>query len=65
MTEGEKREITWKFSAAISARDINLLKAILTDDIVWSLPGKNLMSGRSARRGGHPEKGLTFLTATE
>ena len=34
MTEAEKKEITWKFYAAISACDINLLKAILTDEIV-------------------------------
>jgi hypothetical protein len=29
----------------LGARDINLLKAILTDDVVWSVPGKSLMSG--------------------
>jgi hypothetical protein len=40
MTETERKEITRKFSAAMSARDINLLKAILTDDIIWSLPGR-------------------------
>ena len=47
MTETERKEITRKFSAAMSARDINLLKAILTDDIIWSLPGKSLMSGEA------------------
>lgn len=47
MTETERKEIAQKFSAAMSARDINLLKAILTDDIIWSLPGKSLMSGET------------------
>jgi ketosteroid isomerase-like protein len=47
MTEAEKKEITQKFYVAIGARDIGLLEAILTDDIVWSLPGKSLMSGEA------------------
>ena len=47
MIEAEKKAITGKFYAAIDARDINLLKAILTDDVVWSLPGKSLMSGEA------------------
>jgi ketosteroid isomerase-like protein len=47
MTEAGKKEITRNFYTAIDARDINLLKAILTDDIVWSLPGKSLMSGEA------------------
>jgi ketosteroid isomerase-like protein len=45
MNEAEKSEITRQFSAAMSARDIELLKAIVTDDVVWSLPGNSLMSG--------------------
>jgi ketosteroid isomerase-like protein len=47
MTEVEKKEISQKFSAAMAARDIDLLKAIMTVDIVWSLPGKSLMSGEA------------------
>jgi ketosteroid isomerase-like protein len=47
MAEAEKKEITRKFYVAIDARDNNLLKAILTDDVVWSLPGKSLMSGEA------------------
>ena len=47
MIEAEKKAITGKFYAAIDARDINLLKAILTGDVVWSLPGKSLMSGEA------------------
>jgi ketosteroid isomerase-like protein len=46
-TEAGKKEITRKFYDAMDARDINLLKAIVTDDIVWSLPGKSLMSGEA------------------
>jgi uncharacterized protein len=47
MTEEEKKEVTRKFYTAIDARDINLMKAIVTDDVVWSLPGKSLMSGEA------------------
>src|SRR4029077_3084817 len=47
MNEAEKREITQKFSAEMSARDIDLLKSIMTDDVVWSLPGNSLMSGEA------------------
>jgi uncharacterized protein len=47
MTEAEKKEIAGKLYNAINARDIDLLKAVLTDDIVWSLPGKSLMSGEA------------------
>jgi ketosteroid isomerase-like protein len=47
MIESEKKAITRKFYAAIDARDIHLLKAILTDDVVWTLPGKSLMSGEA------------------
>ena len=31
----------------MAARDIDLLKDIMTVDIVWSLPGKSLMSGEA------------------
>jgi uncharacterized protein len=47
MNEAEQKEITRKFSAAMAARDIDLLKAIMTDDVVWSLPGSSLMSGEA------------------
>jgi ketosteroid isomerase-like protein len=47
MTEEEKKEVTRKFYTAIDARDINLMKAIVTDDVVWTLPGKSLMSGEA------------------
>lgn len=47
MTEAEKKEITQKFYVALGARDIDLLKAVLTDDIIWSLPGESLMSGEA------------------
>jgi ketosteroid isomerase-like protein len=47
MTGAEKKEITRKCSAAMAARDIDLLKAIMTDDAIWSLPGSSLMSGQA------------------
>jgi uncharacterized protein len=47
MTEAEKKEIAQRFIPARSNRDANLLKSIMTDDVVWSLPGKSLMSGEA------------------
>ena len=47
MNETEKKEIAEGFITALSNRDANLLKSIMTDDVVWSLPGKSLMSGEA------------------
>jgi uncharacterized protein len=47
MTETEKKEIAEGFITGLSNRDANLLKSIMTDDVVWSLPGKSLMSGEA------------------
>jgi ketosteroid isomerase-like protein len=47
MNETEKKEIAQKFITGLSNRDANLLKSIMTDDVVWSLPGKSLMSGEA------------------
>ena len=47
MNETEKKQIAQKFITGLSNRDANLLKSIMTDDVVWSLPGKSLMSGEA------------------
>jgi len=47
MTETEKKDIAQSFITGLSNRDANLLKSIMTDDVVWSLPGKSLMSGEA------------------
>lgn len=47
MNEAMKDEITRKFSAAMAARDVDLLKDIMTNDVTWSLPGTSLMSGEA------------------
>ena len=47
MTESEKKEIALQFIKALGNRDGRLLESIMTDDIVWSLPGKSLMSGEA------------------
>lgn len=47
MTEAEKKEIAQGFITGLTNRDANLLKSIITDDVVWSLPGKSLMSGEA------------------
>ena len=47
MTESEKKEIALKFINALGSRDGSLLRSIMTDDVVWSLPGKSPMSGEA------------------
>ena len=39
-----------KFLIALRSRDWDLLKAILTEDLVWTLPGSSLISGEAAGR---------------
>jgi uncharacterized protein len=46
-TEKEKTEIAQKFLAGLRNRDWDLLKSIMADDIVWSLPGSSLISGEA------------------
>lgn len=46
-TEKEKTEIAQQFLAGLRNRDWDLLKSIMSDDIVWSLPGSSLISGEA------------------
>ena len=47
MTEQDKRQIAQDFLRGLRDRDVNLLHSIMTDDVVWSLPGESLMSGEA------------------
>ena len=47
MNEAEKKEIAQKFINGLRTSDGALLKSIMTDDAVWSLPGTSLMSGEA------------------
>ena len=47
MLESEKKDIALKFIKALGSRDGNALRSIMTDDVVWSLPGKSPMSGEA------------------
>jgi uncharacterized protein len=46
-TEEHKTEIAQKFLTGLRNRDWELLKSIMTEDIVWSLPGSSLISGEA------------------
>lgn len=46
-TEKEKVEIAQKFLTGLRNRDWELLRSLMTDDIVWSLPGSSLISGEA------------------
>lgn len=47
MSEQEKRCIAESFIRGLGSRDGNLLRSIMTEDVVWSLPGESPMSGEA------------------
>src|SRR5262249_61385452 len=47
MTDQERRYIGETFLHGLRERDASLLKSIMADDVVWSLPGESLMSGEA------------------
>jgi uncharacterized protein len=47
MTEQEKKGIAQSFIRGLGNRDGNLLGSIMTEDVVWSLPGESPMSGEA------------------
>jgi uncharacterized protein len=46
-TEEQKTEIAQKFLTGLRNRDWESLKSVMTEDIVWSLPGSSLISGEA------------------
>ena len=47
MTEQDRKTIAQDFIRALGNRDGNLLRSIMTEDVVWSLPGESPMSGEA------------------
>ena len=45
MTEQERKKLATSFIAALRAQDVDGFNAIMTHDVVWSLPGSSLVSG--------------------
>jgi ketosteroid isomerase-like protein len=43
--EAEKRVVVDKFLEGLCEGDWSLIKSVMAEDIVWSLPGRNLISG--------------------
>src|SRR5258707_15017974 len=46
-TEDQKSEIAQKFLTGLRNHDWDLLKSIMAPDVVWSLPGRSLISGEA------------------
>jgi ketosteroid isomerase-like protein len=46
-TDESKKTIARQFLEALRSRDWSLLRSIMTDDIVWTLPGTSLISGEA------------------
>jgi muconolactone delta-isomerase len=45
VTDQERTEIAKSFIAAVRAGDARTFQAIMTDDVIWSLPGTSVVSG--------------------
>jgi ketosteroid isomerase-like protein len=45
MTDQERKQLATSFIDARRAGDANGFRAIMTDDVFWTLPGKSLVSG--------------------
>jgi ketosteroid isomerase-like protein len=48
VTDADKKGIAQQFLAGLRSRDWSLLRSIMTEDIVWSLPGTSLISGEAS-----------------
>jgi ketosteroid isomerase-like protein len=48
VTDADKKAIAQPFLAGLRSRDWSLLRSIMTEDIVWSLPGTSLISGEAS-----------------
>jgi ketosteroid isomerase-like protein len=47
MTEAEKYRLATTFIAGLRARDASLLGSVLTENVVWSIPGSSVVSGEA------------------
>jgi uncharacterized protein len=45
MTDQDRKQLATSFIEALRVGDANGFRAIMTDDVVWSLPGTSLVSG--------------------
>ncbi len=48
ITDTQKQAVAEEFLAGLKARDWDRLRAIMTDDIVWTMPGNSLISGEAS-----------------
>ena len=48
ITDAEKRAVAEEFLAGLKTRDWDRLRAVMTDDIVWTMPGSSLISGEAS-----------------
>ena len=47
MIDLEKKRLATRFIDALRARDAAMLEPIMTEDVVWSLPGSSVVSGEA------------------
>ncbi|HEX4246491.1 MAG TPA: nuclear transport factor 2 family protein [Pseudonocardia sp.] len=48
LSDDDRRALIVKFTAALNAVDPNALAPIVTPNVTWTLPGKNLVAGTAA-----------------
>jgi ketosteroid isomerase-like protein len=47
MTSNQKQQLAWQFLSILGKPDEELVKSIVTDDVVWSFPGVAAISGEA------------------
>jgi ketosteroid isomerase-like protein len=47
VTDEEKNQIAQTFLTALRSRDWELMRSVMINDIIWSLPGTSLISGEA------------------
>jgi uncharacterized protein len=45
MTDQDRKQLATSFIEALRAGDANRFRAIMTEDVIWTLPGTSLVSG--------------------
>jgi ketosteroid isomerase-like protein len=47
VTDEEKNQVAQTFLTALRSRDWELMRSVMINDIIWSLPGTSLISGEA------------------
>jgi ketosteroid isomerase-like protein len=58
----EEKKLGERFITALRSRDWNLLRSLLTEDVVWNLPGESIISGEARGTEAVVERSQTIVS---